>query len=678
MAQQCMDEDVLGTVETRDAVKSPECIQTNVASALHTSKKHEGKSTSEAVTSTKATTLSTKEHLPKVHVDIASKSHTNNQKEKQTTPKQSFLNVIGVSVMSLTSRLHFHRGSDATRSQKVYFSPDVQVRESSSSVQLTTDTSTTDDTIVPSTTTTTTTATQKVQPVPEPVPEPVPTVPQPPQRARRRITMPGAATAEATLNAPALRRAHRRPSLRVRISREIVQGGTTGPSRPSLSERFLARFRRKVKVKIEPLEGEGLSTTVLYAPEQVGERISAQPFAETKLISGRPSVEDCENLVFNDSPFEIRVAGMLVQAFDVSPFGKGDNELLMYSVQTDPETTGDTNQSLPFIHFDYKRDGHAANTAPNTYVPIPASKSYVLSSPGGHAHQIAEAERDVDERPETVAKPDKTSQTAHGDKVEKDDTKPVAKKTRPTSDFLRCKSSVNVQFKILELDEVSDVVKQSISGIDELGGYLSSYSSAAPFLGLLSPALSMAGAISKRALDSYAKPDRVISIDMDFLLADRERFYKSQDRGEADIRAGRFARLPSGEYLRYGYYFFLSEPFEGKLYASVRTPKNVQLMVKLDESDKSPPKDADGHPIKGRKFFPLTEISYLVVRVCEPTCSATRNRKPIQMAHARKLEAILKESDPSKDNGTDIKNAVYELAQDLGVLPDSGGKKKSE
>jgi len=193
------------------------------------------------------------------------------------------------------------------------------------------------------------------------------------------------------------------------------------------------------------------------------------------------------------------------------------------------------------------------------------------------------------------------------------------------------------------LDDPSPGVKAAVKGIDEFGGALNMLDPVAPFIGALTPALSLAGAVSKRALDSYAQPDKVISIDMDFLLADKERV--------------RSKTASPGEYLRYGYYFFLSEPVEGKLWASVRTPKNVQLMLRQHS-----------RKVGELEYFPLTEVSYLVVRVTEPTDSGIRrNRRPVQLAHAHQLESIFQQSKQNNDPQA-VQNAVKQLGKDLGVL----------
>lgn len=428
-------------------------------------------------------------------------------------------------------------------------------------------------------------------------------------------------------------RMYKDPTLRARVPRYVLEGGTAPPFRRRFLSRVFRSLRPNHAVKVEPLES-GLSTSVLYAPELVHDNDKqSMPFVPTTLVSNRPEPRD-KNIVYQDSPFEIRVSGMLVRNFD--RWGpSNDNELLMYSIQTDPGTTGDTNQSLPFIHYDFQRDGSKSTEQPNIYIPIPASKSYVMSSPGKKGNP-----QKVTKRP-----PPPAGSNAGMRKV--------SSKSMSTGLKARPKKSVNVQFRILEMDNPSETIKQAVSGIDELGGFVSSVSAAAPFLGVLSPALGLASTVSKRALDSYAQPDKVISIDMDFLLADKKRVV---DRS-----------APPGEYLRYGYYFFLSEPIEGKLYASVRTPKNVQLMLRRCDADNNMPTSMRGDPVVSRRFFPLLEVSYLVVRVVEPTGAGRLMRRPIQMTHANQLESIFNRT-KLNDDPQQIRDAIWDLGRELGVI----------
>ncbi len=172
---------------------------------------------------------------------------------------------------------------------------------------------------------------------------------------------------------------YRDASLRARVPWEVLEGGSVGPFKKGYLTRMLRHLRPKAAVKIEPLDAPGLSASVLYAPEDIPAD-SEIPFVETMLIGGTPHGK----LVYQDSPFEIRVAGMLVKNFDKYYHlrGAGRNELLMYSVQTDPKSSGENGDSLPFIHFDHRSDAYQSIERANTYVPIPASKAYVTGSKG--------------------------------------------------------------------------------------------------------------------------------------------------------------------------------------------------------------------------------------------------------------------------------------------------------
>lgn len=408
-------------------------------------------------------------------------------------------------------------------------------------------------------------------------------------------------------------RTYRDSTLRARVPSHVLEGTQAPPFQRGLISRLFRTLRPRRAIKIEPL-ADGLAPSVLYARD-----VTTDKLAPTQLASERPHRED-PDLVYQDSSFEIRVAGMFVRDFDRYSMAH-NNELLLYSVQTDP-TSGREAESLPFIHYEFQRDASNSKTMPNTYVPIPASKSLVMSdcSRSGQG-VIANAKH-------------RLASKASGESSK------------------NSKKSVNVQFKILEMDQPNELIKHAVNGIDDLGGFISSFSAAAPLVGVLSPALGMAGAVSKRALDSYARPDKGISIDMDFLLADRQR-----------VRSG---SPPAGEYLRYGYYFFLSEPIEGRMYASVQTPKNVQLMFRRN-GDRNAPIACRGSPVVSRQFFPLTQVSYLVVRVSEPTGASTKARRPVQIAHARRLEILFKQASDG-DDPVQIRKALHSLGKDLGVI----------
>jgi hypothetical protein len=151
-----------------------------------------------------------------------------------------------------------------------------------------------------------------------------------------------------------------------------------------------------------------------------------------------------------------------------------------------------------------------------------------------------------------------------------------------------------------------------------------------PFLSVLSPAVAMAGEVGRRALDSYAKPDSVISIDMRMKIAPKD---------EAEVRASR-----PEKYMRYGYYFFLSKKEHARLFASTMTSENLVLVMrkvssKVASSKHDLPSISKGSSAKlnmsdsvttattvestadtsDQTYIPLEKVSYLVVRMGTPT-----------------------------------------------------------
>lgn len=416
--------------------------------------------------------------------------------------------------------------------------------------------------------------------------------------------------------------------------------------RASRVDRVREAWGLKKAVVVEGLEAPGTDPNVLFASNEVDKNFIEHQFAETELVKINPQHRTNYSLVHKDDPYEIRVAGMSVKAFDCS-LSKlaSDNELLMYSIQTDPEAGADDSEGIPFIHYDPKSDGRGGGTKPDIFVQCPASKNLALVSDG----------------------------------------KPL-----PGSTELR--SAVNCRFKILELDRVTPVMRQSIAGIEELGSQLNRFSMVAPYLGVLSPALSIASNVGRQALKSYERPDHVISIDMNFLLADKE-----------EVSSG---QAQSGDYLRvrllililfrssrsicmhsqnsntvllcmcpyhskslitcfvlsqYGYYFFLSEPVGAKLYAATRVSTNIRLMMRRDDG-------------REPKYFPLTGVSYLVIHVSRRTSSTKLQRKPLQLAHSSQLEQIFKESQV-EGNAHNVQKLVKDLGQRLGVIDGTTNKR---
>lgn len=83
---------------------------------------------------------------------------------------------------------------------------------------------------------------------------------------------------------------------------------------------------------------------------------------------------------------------------------------------------------------------------------------------------------------------------------------------------------MNVRFNILELDKPSLTTKDAINGISSLTSLLP----AVPLLDTAEPLFKVAASLTKKALHSYARPDKVIVSDMDFMLAVRNRVYNPE------------------------------------------------------------------------------------------------------------------------------------------------------
>lgn len=154
--------------------------------------------------------------------------------------------------------------------------------------------------------------------------------------------------------------------------------------------------------------------------------------------------------------------------------------------------TGD----VPFIHYDPVIDGHDVGNASDTYVPVPATKSLYLRCLG---------------------------------------------KKGTSADVLQ-PQSVSIRFTIMEIDKVSDVQARSISGVDKLGNYVSPGAESVPYLELLTRAFAVASSLGKSGLRRYERPDHVHSVDMEFLLAERDSD-GSNENGEKEPECGNYLQV---------------------------------------------------------------------------------------------------------------------------------------
>jgi len=112
----------------------------------------------------------------------------------------------------------------------------------------------------------------------------------------------------------------------------------------------------------------------------------------------------------------------------------------------------------------------------------------------------------------------------------------------------------------------------------------------------------------------------VLSVDMDFRLA--------------PPKPAAFPTYAS-EFLMRGYYFFLSAPCDAALYAQTNTSDNVRLVARRT---------------RGRGWAPLTNISYIVVRVTAPYDAGAVGPVTVPASGGARVAALY-EQEPTRGEG---------------------------
>lgn len=276
----------------------------------------------------------------------------------------------------------------------------------------------------------------------------------------------------------------------IRASPRVLHRDRDAGFNTSFGLKELLKGHRRVSVAAYP---HTLSSSIFYASDKLPSNLERDPYVETEFVTVDPSAHDAQHsLVYQDDIFDIDMMGMSVAPFDVG--FHNNNELLVYSLKSDKTKDDKSIESVPYIHFD-PVDAEGSGSEPNRFIPIPATKSLFMSYDGTE---------------------------------EKDRKKQV---------FCR--------FFVMEIDQgmTSQTIKHSITGIGRLGNYAQKHSSSIPEFGIISPVLSMASEVGKRALHSYTKADKVLAVDFRFLLAEREK-----DASEGAGAPGH--RHRAGDYLR--------------------------------------------------------------------------------------------------------------------------------
>lgn len=422
------------------------------------------------------------------------------------------------------------------------------------------------------------------------------------------------------------------PFVSIRIHPADLRGAVDNGLRKQFATMY-SRFSRK-NVTVEA-SADGVKDFVFYSPEGDPNFRRATP---TEFIKTRSDTRN-STLVRRTDDFEVSFVGMSVIPQDTI---FGGNDLLLYSVKTSPHGKVDVPDDLekiqehdsisdlrseltdvdqpqapttgyslapddvPFIHYDPVVDGHDVGTEPNSFVSIPASKALYIRH--------------------------------------------VGSKSPPAPIGL---ASVNMRFLILEIDKVSDGTARAVGSVSQLGKMVKSTSAAVPYLQPLSMAISAATALGKEGLKNYSKPDHVLSKDISFLLAEPLEERDDAANGStsnintnssvhtADSNGGKKRVETYGNFLRYGYYFFLGKKVDAKLYAQTgASSQTVPLLLRRH------PYTPEMGLRDEKEFFPLTGISYVVIKV-SPGCSRKygRSLKMMQQEHRNRLDNMLQMSD---------------------------------
>ncbi|CAN8073771.1 unnamed protein product [Agarophyton chilense] len=412
------------------------------------------------------------------------------------------------------------------------------------------------------------------------------------------------------------------------VRRDSVQGVIDSGLR---QQRFLGRLLHYIpgishrRVRVEANKNCAASS-VYFVPEKKG--ITPCQFKKVK--------PNAENVVLRTDEYFISFVGMSISAYDnETGFNshKTDNELLMYSQQCRTGSQGlssvqkAVDEDREREEFSQKRVAEDPTQNEDVDSTMPPSKEV-----GQTTHMVQQTAQNT---PVTTGFVSKDSVFIHYDPVvdarntgTKADTFvniPATKRLYACSEQLQssteafddndrdshCLESLFMRFTVMEIDRISDLQARAVIGVDHFGSFVSKSAGSIPYIQLLTKAFAVASSVGKKGLLSYSKPDHVITVDKEFYLSN------PQKDGEG---ASNTDETKEENYLRYGYYFFLSKKVQAKLYAMTNS---------ADESIQLKMKRTDINPRSGRRecqYVPLTEVSYVVMKVRRGCCNLSHAR----------------------------------------------------
>lgn len=127
---------------------------------------------------------------------------------------------------------------------------------------------------------------------------------------------------------------------------------------------------------------------------------------------------------------------------------------------------------IPFLHYDPESDGHGTGSEPDTFVPIPGTKRLFIQRKGSTIDPITDGIRDV-----------------------------------------------VIRFTVMEIDKLSEEQLIAVKSLEEVAKSVGKAASSVPYLKFISWLLKFANTLGRSALKKVSRPDHVLSMDVNFMLA---------------------------------------------------------------------------------------------------------------------------------------------------------------
>eukprot|EP00178_Gracilaria_changii_P027752 TRINITY_DN912_c0_g2_i1.p4 TRINITY_DN912_c0_g2~~TRINITY_DN912_c0_g2_i1.p4 ORF type:complete len:406 (-),score=59.04 TRINITY_DN912_c0_g2_i1:10286-11503(-) len=334
----------------------------------------------------------------------------------------------------------------------------------------------------------------------------------------------------------------------IKVRRKALQSAVDNSVRKrDLYHRYVPYHRRR-RILVEATE-DGTTDSILFAPERPNVTESHQRVTPTEFV--KVSQDTCADLVRRDHNFEVSFVGFSVAQQDYI----GDNELLLCSLarksdhhqvlesesSTSSSTTTNTASTsnhnnfserqfqkaklrdgtvpippkkkaidlsdlptalpihpgdVPFLHFDPETDGHDTGSEPDAFIPIPGTKRLFIQRRGSLLDGESEGMRDV-----------------------------------------------SMRFTVMEIDKLNEEQLIAIKSLEEVAKSVGKAASSVPYLKFISWLLKFANAVGRSALRKVARPDHVMSTDVNFMLAEPEGVTKGDDTYEQREEYGNYLRV---------------------------------------------------------------------------------------------------------------------------------------